>query len=80
MNKEKNNKDLIDMEVILPFMRKYWPVLAICSILGLSLAFFINKVSQPVYQVGASLLVKSSQNQSVQAISKVFEGMGMVAG
>jgi len=76
--KEKNHQDLFDPDYLIPLFQKSWLIILISCLVGLAMAFFVNKISLPVYQVGASLLIKNDQSQVTRAASQVFEGMGLL--
>jgi tyrosine-protein kinase Etk/Wzc len=52
------NEDRVDIRQLLIKYRQYWYVFLISIILGLTGAYIINTVSEPVYRVKATLLIQ----------------------
>lgn len=61
MLKERNNEALMVKRIIMRGL-KYWPWILSSVLLSLVITFFVNRYSLPVYQIDASIQVKSENS------------------
>jgi len=68
-------EDDIELKVILFNYLKYWPFIAICTLVCVLAAFLFNKYATPVYLVQSSVIV----TEEPQALgSEIFDAVGMM--
>lgn len=69
------HEDDIELKVILFNYLKYWPFIAICTVVCVLAAFLFNKYAKPVYMVQSSVIV----TEEPQALgSEIFDAVGMM--
>lgn len=69
------HEDDIELKVILFNYLKYWPFIAICTLVCVLAAFLFNKYATPVYMVQSSVIV----TEEPQALgSEIFDAVGMM--
>lgn len=69
------HEDDIELKVILFNYLKYWPFIAICTVVCVLAAFLFNKYATPVYMVQSSVIV----TEEPQALgSEIFDAVGMM--
>ncbi|MCH6233078.1 GumC family protein [Cognataquiflexum rubidum] len=69
------HEDDIELKVILFNYLKYWPFIAICTLVCALAAFLFNKYATPVYMVQSSVIV----TEEPQALgSEIFDAVGMM--
>lgn len=79
----KNRHDLADTAALLKNYVKRWPLFLISTILCLGLAFIFLKITNPVYQVTANILIKSEDTKGgglQSAMMKNFSLGGLIGG
>jgi tyrosine-protein kinase Etk/Wzc len=76
-NTEKNIHGDFDLEYLVSVVIRYWLIFAICIVAGFCVALLLNKAQSPVYEVGASVLIKPDNNQPTQATTQIFQGFGL---
>ena len=59
----ENRHDLADTAALLKNYANYWPLFLISTILCLGSAFIFLKITNPVYQVTANILIKSEDTK-----------------
>jgi tyrosine-protein kinase Etk/Wzc len=69
------HEDDIELKVILFNYLKYWPFIAICTLVGVLGAMLFNKYATPVYMVQSSVIV-TEQPQALG--SEIFDAVGMM--
>lgn len=74
---EKSLKESLSIEYIYMILKRKWYVFAVSVILCIVFAYIKNNVSLPVYEVGASVLIKENKPQSARGASQLFEGFGL---
>lgn len=69
------HEDDIELKVILFNYLKYWPFIAICTVVCVLAAFLFNKYATPVYMVQSSVIV----TEEPQALgTEIFDAVGMM--
>lgn len=57
---------------------KYWPYVAVCIVIALGIAFYINQTTPPIYQANAKLFIKEDDNSggilNLTGLPKAFGG------
>ena len=79
----KNRHDLADTAALLKNYANYWPLFLISTILCLGSAFIFLKITNPVYQVTANILIKSEDTKGgglQAAMMKNFSLGGLIGG
>jgi capsular exopolysaccharide synthesis family protein len=68
-------EDDIELKVVLFNYLKYWPFIAICTLVCVMAAFLFNKYATPVYMVQSSVII----TEEPQALgSEIFDAVGMM--
>ena len=69
------HEDDIELKVILFNYLKYWPFIAICTLVCVLGAFLFNKYATPVYMVQSTVII----TEEPQALgSEIFDAVGMM--
>ncbi len=72
-NHLENDEDLKIKDILINFFIPYWPIYAICSLIGLFVAFIFLQYRNPVYQVTSKVLVKDEKKGIADQAAKSLE-------
>lgn len=73
---ENSRLDNMDYARLLHNVLHYWWIFAICMAISMSIAWFINKTSTPIYKAGTTILLKEASRNS-QQLYELTQGFGL---
>lgn len=79
-NAEEQENELISLSSILHILRRHWPSLLLCALLGAAAAYYYAGKQGYVYQKKASVLMRTEQKQEERASERILKELGAESG
>ena len=79
-SEKKQQENTIDINKIFRLIAANWYIFLIAILLALTIAYFHNSYSLPVYRVSTTLLINEGEKGSIIGSNQFLEGLGVGAG
>lgn len=77
---EEQENDIFSLGSILHVLRRHWPSILLCSLLGAAAAYYYAAKQGYVYQKKASILMRNDQKQDERTSERILKELGAESG